>query len=89
MTSQKVQDNFHILQKNLILFSKMLKFETMIRDIYLRIEVETLAATRVLRRIALEEKEERDSGPANESTDQENTTEEIISDISDAEESKS
>ena len=60
MSSQKVQDNFQILQKNLILFSKMMKFETMIRDIYLRIEVETLAATRVLRRIALEEKEERD-----------------------------
>ena len=60
MSSQKLQENEHILNKNLILFSKLVRFETIIRNIYARIELETQRATRVLRKIALEEKEERE-----------------------------
>ena len=43
-----------------MLFAKLVRFETIIRNIYARIELETQRATRILKQIALEEKEERE-----------------------------
>ena len=41
MSSQQLLENDTILNKNLMLFAKMVRFETIIRNIYARIELET------------------------------------------------
>ena len=45
---QKISDNEIIMQRYLTLFSEMIKYETMTRNIYHRIEAERSEATRTL-----------------------------------------
>ena len=47
-----------IAQKNLVLFSKMIKYESMINNFYFRIEKEFVEATKMLRQLSKEEAEE-------------------------------
>ena len=47
-----------IAQKNLVLFSKMIKYECMINNFYFRIEKEAAEATKMLRQLNKEEAEE-------------------------------
>ena len=56
------------MNKNLVLFAKLVRFETIIRNIYARIELETHRATRILKNIANEEREEREMMGFSEST---------------------
>ena len=53
-----MEDHNDILQKYLNMFQKMMKNENMIRGVYVRIETEIKRATRILWKIAKEEKEE-------------------------------
>ena len=48
MMYQKLVDHPEILQKNLVLFSRMIKFEAIIRNIYTKIETGKIQATRML-----------------------------------------
>mmetsp|Transcript_23274 Transcript_23274/g.31076 ORF Transcript_23274/g.31076 Transcript_23274/m.31076 type:complete len:80 (+) Transcript_23274:916-1155(+) len=48
MMYQKLVDNPVILGRNLKLFSKMIKYETMMRNIHYRNEVEKFEARRIL-----------------------------------------
>ena len=51
MMYQKLADNQEIKQANLMLFSHLIKYETMTRSIYHRIEVERFEATKALQHV--------------------------------------
>ena len=48
MTFDKLKTNPDIVERNLVLFAKFIKYETIIRNTYVRIESQRIDATRRL-----------------------------------------
>ena len=61
MTFDKLKANPEIVERNLVLFARFIKFETIIRNIYVRIESDRIDATRRLHELELEEKKQQES----------------------------